>query len=175
MVWWSVIGWLTDFLDGLKARWQKLYGSPAKPTKNTFVLWWREKAGKYLDPIVDIPTGLATGLILWQYYQHSWLIALLLGMTVTRFVLFLIYRLWAWQAKAPGILPPDIAGQSKAWFLATSFVLILLNRQSPLVVGWAETFLGVALLLEGRGIYNQCLAAWRQRQKHKREKRNDHN
>lgn len=165
-IWLFAAGWLTDVLDGLKARWQMLSGPPPKPTDRKLLQWWRTRAGKYLDPIVDIPTILITALILRPYYRHPGLVTILLVATVARFALYGLYRCWAWSSGSPGILPPNISGQSKTWFLATSFGLLIINRTSNQVIGWAEVCLIIGLCLELLGMTSAIRAAIRLTRSH---------
>ena len=166
---WFLLGWSLDVTDGLTAKYWKSIGR-VRTSNKPWMIWWHRQSGKYLDPTVDIPTMLITAFVLRTYYPHQILVTLLLAATALRFILYPLFRLWVISvgANLPGILPSNIAGQSKTWFLAASFALVVIRHTSDTALFWAELCFAVGLVLELFGLLSaiktiyQDLILWRQ-------------
>ncbi|MBI2984787.1 MAG: CDP-alcohol phosphatidyltransferase family protein [Candidatus Kerfeldbacteria bacterium] len=123
--------WMLDFTDGMTAK-------RRGPTR----------IGKYLDPAIDIPSIVLLASLLWPYYHRQWLVLAAGALAIFRVLLFGLYHLVLAKRIGLGILPSHIGGQTKMWFIAISFGLILLNPRSSATVRWAEVCLSVANALE---------------------------
>ena len=139
-IWWFIIGWLFDFLDGLKARAKaKRCGHPTR-------------YGKYLDPIVDWLCMIGIAILLGPSYP-AWLIDLFGACLVARGVLFTIImigrRFSSWKSRLPSdILPETMAGRFKTVFVALSAGLVIMRAAAPTDLAWPWALLGIATGLE---------------------------
>lgn len=150
--WWFVGGWLTDVLDGLKAR--DTARRTGRPTGH----------GKYLDPIIDFLCFGLMAAVLAKSFPRPLMGAFLLTLAARATLFALLFvgrRWWNWKRRLPSdILPASIAGRFKTVFIGLSFGLIILdssNRQPDL----AWRFLAVACALELVSLGQQSRRVWR--------------
>ncbi|MEK7637338.1 MAG: CDP-alcohol phosphatidyltransferase family protein [Patescibacteria group bacterium] len=149
-----IIGWLTDYTDGLKAGAEER--RRGRPTRH----------GKYLDPTIDLICFTLMAVVLGPYYPRRLLIAfaVAIGARVLLFAVILVGRLCrpTWRRRlSSNILPKTITGEAKAAFIAVSFGLIMFSRTDPTNLFWAGRLLTMAIVLEGFSLTHLARQAWR--------------
>lgn len=136
-----VVGWTTDYLDGLKAHAEAL-----RRGRETL-------HGRYLDPAIDMTCFGLMVFALGEYYPDRVMIWFI-GAIATRLLLFGLLllqqrHLTSWRQRlSVSILPKSITGEVKAAIIAVSFGLIISDPTGPTGLAWASRLLVLAIIFE---------------------------
>ncbi len=136
------LGWLTDYIDGIKAYAEQLEQDGIPSTY-----------GKYWDPGMDMVSCILLGIILHQYYMYG-VGLLFLGTVTLRISLTAVLvigrrrsRHWRNRLNAD-VMDKTLTGEIKAAGIAVSFGLVLLKGTIPQGVLWSLGLLSGAILIE---------------------------
>ncbi len=143
-----VLGWLTDYLDGLKARAEHgrkrlLLGSKYKETV----------FGKYFDPFADMLAFALQTVYCWHSYPPAVIMAFS-GALIARTMLFGILLFQRRRSVSlrerlkSDILPKTISGEMKAGIIAISFSLVIIGPDNANALAWASRLLVLAVIVE---------------------------
>lgn len=144
-----VLGWSTDYLDGLKARAEE--DRKRQVTGNG--KYKPSAIGKYLDPFADMVAMAFMTIGCWYHYPRAIIIAFA-GAIIARTILFGILLFnrrhkptWR-QRFSSDILPKTISGEMKAGIIAMSFFLVLGWSNNATAVAWGSRLLVLAIIVE---------------------------
>jgi len=145
-----VTGWLTDLLDGPKARHEaQLRGQPTRH-------------GPFMDPGADIVCDLLA--LIWLGSNLSKPLAIAFGATVTVRALYgslaIIKAIWPHILFRVRLMPESIAGKFKRVPIVLAFGLIIVWPNEPTAIIWANGTFALATFFEAISLIQQ---AWRVR------------
>lgn len=144
-----ILGWSTDYFDGLKAR--------AEQTRERQAIgigkYKPSVLGQYLDPIADMISITVMTISCWSFYPLVVIIGFT-GAIIARTVLFAILLFnrrhkptWR-QRFTSDILPKTISGEMKAGIITMSFFLVIGWSHHTGVMIWASRLLVLAIIVE---------------------------
>ncbi len=159
-----VIGWLTDLLDGPRARYEAILRaikaklSEPQPTRH----------GPFLDPGADIICDALTIGWLGGFFS-GWLVWVFSVLVAIRAVygILAIIKEWRPQRLPENIqlLPESILGKYKRVVLFLAFGLVITLPASRLAQGWAALTLALAVIMEIGSLVQQVFRWSRQRRR----------